>query len=177
MLKLRIAVLATALVSTGSMGTAPGMAAVLGPEAQACSAEARRPAMLVKLTGLKARTGTIRVQSYGGDPASFFDKGSYLKRIEVRPPASGTIEVCVPVAREGTYAVSVRHDLNGSGKSDMKDGGGMSGNPELSMWDVVFKRKPDPAQVSVRVTNGVAVVPITLRYLQGGSFKPVNREG
>ncbi|WCT72841.1 DUF2141 domain-containing protein [Sphingomonas naphthae] len=176
MLKLRIAALAAALVSTGSIGAGSSKAAVLGPEAQVCN-EAHRPAMLVKVTGLKARTGVIRVQSYGGDPANFFDKGSYLKRIEVRAPASGTIEVCVPVEREGVYAVSVRHDVNGSGKSDMSDGGGMSGNPDLSMWDVMFKRKPDPARVSVRVRDGIAVVPVTLRYLQGGSFKPVKREG
>jgi uncharacterized protein (DUF2141 family) len=150
---------------------AAGHASVIGPFASACAAG--NAAMLVHVTGFKARTGVLRVQSYGGDPGHYFDKGTYLKRIEVQVPANGAADVCVPVPGPGRYAISVRHDVNGSGKTDRSDGGGMSGNPHLSLIDLMFKRKPSPDQVAVEVARGVRVVPVVLNYLQGGSFAPV----
>ena len=145
-------------------------AAVLGPHASACAGGG--PAMLVHIDGLKARTGTLRIQSYGGDPARFFEKGTYLERVEVRPTASGPVDVCMPVPRPGTYAVSVRHDVTGDRKAGLSDGGGMSGNPEVSLMDVVFKRRPSPQQVEVAV-RGVKRVPITLNYVRGTSVGPI----
>lgn len=151
---------------------AEAQAAPAGPYASACSNG--DPAMLVRVTGFKARTGLVRVQSYGGDPDAYFEKGTYLKRIEVHVPPAGPLDVCVPVPAPGQYAVSVRHDVNGSGKTDKTDGGGMSGNPHLSLFDLIFKRKPSPDQVAVPVGHGVRVVPIRLNYLSGGSFQPVS---
>lgn len=153
------------------MGTAT--AAPAGPFAARCAGNVAEPAMLVHIVGFKARTGTIRVQSYGGDPDHFFDKGTYLKRVDLRVPAAGPLDVCMPVPAPGTYAISVRHDLDGSGKRDRGDGGGLSGNPHLSLFDLLFKRKPDPASVSVPVAHGVRTVPIVLNYLSGTSFRPV----
>jgi len=146
------------------------LAAVLGPEPSACQGDG--PAMLVHVEGLKQRTGTLRVQSYGGNPNRYFDKGSYLRRIEIAVPASGPVDICVPVAAAGTYAVSVRHDVDSSGKAGMSDGGGMSGNPRLSLFDVMFKRKPKPQEVQVTV-RGVTRVPVVMNYVNGGSFGPI----
>ena len=145
-------------------------AAVLGPDASAC--QGNNPSMLVRIEGLKQRTGIIRVQSYGGDPSRYFDKGTYLRRIQFPVPASGPVEVCVPVPANGTYAISVRHDVDSSGKTGMSDGGGMSGNPRMSLLDVIFKRKPDPGKVQVTV-RGVTPVPVTMNYVQGGAFRPI----
>lgn len=149
---------------------APAYAAILGPHAADCAGG--RPAMLVKVSGLKTRTGMIRVQSYGGDPQHFFDKGTYLERVDVRTPVAGPVEVCMPVPRAGSYAVSVRHDVDGDGKSGTSDGGGMSGNPNMSLMDVLFKRRPDPDQVAVAV-RGVTAVPVVLNYVRGASVGPV----
>jgi uncharacterized protein (DUF2141 family) len=150
---------------------APAGAVVLGPHAQECSAG--KPAMLVRVQGLKTRTGIIRVQSYGGDPASYFEKHAYLERVEVRTPRAGPVDVCMPVPRPGTYAISVRHDANGNGDTDIRqDGGGFSGNPSISLFDAMFKRKPSPVQVQVRV-NGLTNVPVTLNYVRGTSVGPV----
>jgi len=122
---------------------------------------------------LKSRTGTLRVQSYGGDPARYFDKGAYLERVEVRTPPAGAVEVCLPVPRPGVYAVSVRHDANGNGSVDVgSDGGGFSGNPSYSLFDAMFKRKPSPVQVQVRVA-GLARVPVILNYVHGTSLGPI----
>jgi uncharacterized protein (DUF2141 family) len=158
--------------ATAALSCASGHAAILGPHAAACSAEAK-PAMLVRVEGLKSRTGVVRVQSYGGDPARFFDKGTYIERVQVAVPRSGPLEVCMPVPRPGVYAVSVRHDANGNGKTDMNaDGGGFSGNPNLSLLDAVFKRKPSPSQVQVRV-SGVTPVSVRLNYVNGTSVGPI----
>jgi uncharacterized protein (DUF2141 family) len=128
--------------------------------------------MLVHVDGFKKRAGMLRVQAYGGNPTRYFEKGAWLKRVDIPVPASGSVDVCVPVAANGLYAVSVRHDLDNSGKTGMSDGGGMSGNPRLSLFDVMFKRKPDPRKVQVSV-HGVTRVPVTLNYVQGGSFGPI----
>ena len=146
-------------------------AAVLGPHADAC--DGSKPAMLVRVQGLKSRTGILRVQSYGGDPARYFDKGTFLERVELRTPPTGPVEVCMPVPHPGLYAISVRHDANGNGSVDIgNDGGGFSGNPSYSLFDAMFKRKPSPVQVQVRVTS-LTPVPVVLNYVHGGSLGPI----
>ncbi|WP_420137559.1 DUF2141 domain-containing protein [Sphingomonas sp.] len=168
MLKL-IPLVASLIVAAAPM--APATAAALGPHPEDCSGG--KPAMLVRVQGLKTRTGTIRVQTYGGDPAKYFDKGSYLERVEVRTPKAGPVEVCMPVAKAGLYAVSVRHNADGTGSTDIgSDGGGFSGNPSVSLFDAMFKRKPSPAQVQVRV-NGVTTVPVILNYVRGTRVGPI----
>jgi uncharacterized protein (DUF2141 family) len=147
-------------------------AAVLGPHAEDC--DGNKPAMLVRIEGLKSRTGTLRVQSYGGNPSRYFDKGSYLERVQVRVPSSGPIEVCMPVAKPGLYAISVKHDANGNGSTDLRnDGGGFSGNPDVSLFDAIFKRKPSPAEVQIHVT-GLTPVPVILNYVHGTSVGPIS---
>ena len=150
---------------------APAGAVVLGPHADECTEG--KPAMLVRIEGLKSRTGLIRVQSYGGDPARYFDKGTYLERVQVHVPPIGPVEVCMPVPKAGNYAVSVKHDANGNGSTDIgSDGGGFSGNPNLSLLDIVFQRKPSPVQVEVHVA-GLTTVPVRLNYVHGTSVGPV----
>lgn len=151
--------------------SASAQAAILGPAAATCE-KADGPAVLVHVEGLKSRSGTIRVQSYGGAPSTYFDKGAYLRRIDVNIPAAGPVEVCVPVPAAGVYAISVRHDVDGSGKTGMSDGGGMSGNPRMSLMDVVAKRKPDPKTVQVTV-KGLTPIQVVMNYVQGFSFKPL----
>ena len=161
------------LLTAALLGPGAPTGAALGPYAAACAPGSDRPAMLVRIVGLKARSGAVRVQAYGGDPAHYFDKGTYLKRIDVAVPAAGPVEVCMPLARPGIYAISVRHDVDGSGNTGLADGGGMSGNPRLSLWSVLTRRKPDPVAVEVRVAGGVVPLSIVMNYVQGGSFRPV----
>lgn len=165
----RVALIAFAIAGAAQT---PVSAGILGPDAGQC-ASGDGPAMLVRVTGLKNRAGTIRVRSFGGSPATWFDKRHALKRTVVDTPVSGSIDICMPVSGPGTYAVDVRHDINGNGKTDKADGAGASGNPEVSLLDVVFKRKPSPSVVAVRVGAGVTAVPVLMKYVQGGSLKPV----
>lgn len=167
---LKFTLFIASLIAAATPLTAAG-AAVLGPHADAC--DGTHPAMLVRVQGLKSRTGILRVQSYGGDPSRYFDKGTYIERVELRTPPNGSVEVCMPVPRPGLYAISVRHDANGNGSVDIgNDGGGFSGNPSYSLFDAMFKRKPSPVQVQVHVT-GLTAVPVVLNYVHGASLGPI----
>ena len=138
----------------------------------ACAANAG-PAISVKVVGLKHRSGTVRIRLFGGNPSTYFDKRYALKRIVFAPPQNGNVEYCVPVPRAGTYVVDVRHDANGSGKSDRADGAGVSGNPEVSLLDVVLKKKPPPSKVQIEVGSATTVTTIVVKYLSGGKLRPV----
>lgn len=168
MLKLFGWTMMTAVAVGGTLSLA--RAEAMNAAAPVCKAGAS-PAILVQVIGVRSDAGTVRVQAYGGDPAHYFDKGSYIERIEM--PTAQAREICVPLPKPGTYAISVRHDTNGNGKADMKDGGGMSGNPQFSVWDLIVKNKPDPRQVQVHVGQGVTPVRVVMNYVQGGSFRPV----
>lgn len=161
-----------AMIAMGLLASAAAGAAPLRSHPGAC-ARGDGPALAVQVGGFKARHGTLRVQSYGGNPDSFFEKGRFLDRTDLPVPAAGTAMLCVPVERAGIYAVSVRHDMDGNRKTGRADGGGMSGNPQVSVMDLLFRRKPDPGVVSVRVGNGATPVPVTLNYIQGAVFRPI----
>ena len=62
--------------------------AVLGPDAAACRGNG--PALLVNVTGLKARTGNIRVNVYGGDANRFLERGQYIRQTTLTGPPSLT---------------------------------------------------------------------------------------
>ena len=68
-------------------------------------------ALLVGVSGLKSRTGTLRVQLYGANPADFLAKGKKLRRIDV-PVTATAMDVCIALPQPGRYAVAVRHDAD-----------------------------------------------------------------
>lgn len=153
---------------------APG--AILGPDAAKCVA-GNTPAILVTVVGLRNRAGSLRVRTFGGDTSTWFDKKKWQTRVEIPTPAAGPIRVCMPVAAPGTYAIDMRHDINGNGETDRADGGGASGDPRVTIWDFVFGRKPSPKVTAVRVGHGVTEITVTAMYLSGTALKPVSEIG
>lgn len=142
----------------------------VGPYASLCASG--KPAVLARVSGFKSARGTLAVKLYASNPKTFLEKGAYLRKVEVPVTRTGPMEICVPVPQSGNYALSVRHEI-GSKKS-RADGGGFSGNPDVSTLDLVLKRKPKMSEVSFAVNGSTRVVPVTLNYLQGGSFRPVS---
>jgi hypothetical protein len=114
--------------------------------------------------------GTVSVKLYPGNN-KFLEKGAYLRKVEVPVTRTGPIDICVPVPASGRYAISVRHEVRG--EKSRADGGGFSGNPKMSLMDVVLQRKPSLERVSFHVNGSTRVVPVVLHYLQGGSLRPV----
>jgi uncharacterized protein (DUF2141 family) len=148
------------------LATAPVSAAV-GPHAKIC--EAGQAAALVRVSGFKVPRGIVSVKLYPSN-SRFLEKRAYIRKVEVPVTGSSPMDVCVPVPSSGRYAVAVRHEV-GADKS-RSDGGGFSGNPKVSLFDVMLKRKPDLNAVSFNVNGSTRIVPITLLYLQGTTLRP-----
>ncbi len=140
---------------------------VLGPDASGCQAGASDPALLVNVSGFKSRSGRVRINVYGSNPAEFLAKGKVLRRIDLPVSAQG-MRVCVALPRAGRYAVAVRHDADGNGKSGWTDGGGFSRNPALSL----AKLKPSYNEVAIDARSGITNVSVILKYRQGISIGP-----
>ena len=121
---------------------------------------------LVRVIGFRQNSGRVRVQSYRGN--TWLERGEWLHRVEV--PVSGrNMTVCLPLPGPGVYGIGVRHDMNNNGETDRRDGGGYSGNPDLSLTNL----RPSFSQVSFRAGRGVTNVTIVLNYLQGLSVEPI----
>jgi hypothetical protein len=167
----RVSTLAAAAAATAAIFFASPAAAVpAGPYAGLCRED--KPAVLARVSGLKVAQGTVSVKLYASDRDSFLEKGAYLRKVKVAVHNRGPIDVCVPVPASGRYALSVRHEI-GEEKS-RSDGGGFSGNPSVSVLDLALQRKPAINKVSFTVDQSTRVVPVTLRYLQGGQFRTVS---
>lgn len=162
--------LAIAAIAVAALFAGPVVAAPLGPDAAACAAGAGQPAVLVRVEGFKTRTGALRVQVYGSNPQDFLAKGRKLRRIDLDVARAGPMEVCVALPAPGRYAVAVRHDIDGSGKSGWNDGGGFSRNPRLSLMSL----KPRYEDVVIPVGPGVKPVEVMLNYRNGLSIGPVS---
>lgn len=159
-------------VGLAIIAVAPGAAsAAIGPFAATCNSGAS--SVIARVSGLKTRSGTVRVQLYASNRETYLEKRQWLRRVDVRATAAGAMDICVPVPRQGNYIISVRHDLNGNGKSDRPDGAGFSGNPRLAITDLLFKRKPNLTRVSFAVNGTPRLVPVVLNYAQGLQFKPI----
>ena len=120
------------------------------------------PAVRVTVTGIKASTGGLRVQLYRGTKQDWLESGRWLKRIQTSARA-GTMSFCMPVPEPGTYAIAVRHDINGNNETDLtRDGGGMSNNPSINIFNL---GKPSYTKTAFRVGDEVVSITIRMRYL------------
>jgi uncharacterized protein (DUF2141 family) len=140
--------------------------AALGPDAAACRGSG--PALLVNVDGFKARTGRIRVNVYGGDPAKFLARGQYVRQVNVPVTRAGAMPICVSLPGAGRYAVAVRHDIDSDG-NDWGDGGGFSRNPRLSLTNL----RPNYNNVAINVGRTVQPVNVVLNYRFGLTVRPV----
>jgi len=120
------------------------------------------PAIRVTINGIKEASGMVRAQVYNGTRADWLERGRWLNRVEM-PARRGRMTVCLPVPASGSYAVAVRHDINGNGKTDIRtDGGAMSNNPSISIFNL---GKPSIDKTRFSVGKGVQSIAITMKYL------------
>jgi uncharacterized protein (DUF2141 family) len=162
------------VLAIGGLMVFPAKAGVVGPDAGVCTS-GTGSAILVRVEGLRDRVAPLRVRTFGGNPDNYFDKKKTLKRVELTPPAAGPVEVCMAVPGPGVYAVDIRHDANRNGDTDRADGAGASGNPKISLFAIIFGKRPSAEKVAVRVGNGVVPINIQVQYLQGRSPKAVTQ--
>ena len=158
-----ILALAAALLVPAGITASPAAAAVAGDKA--CSIG--KPSVRVRVSGFKQPTGTLKVVVYGDE--NFLKKGGTLRKVKVPVHSRGPLDVCLSVPGPGRYAVAVHHDLNGNRDKDRADGGGFSGNPQLSIVNL----RPRFNSASFEVGGTAKVVPVRLQYLQGLRIAPI----
>jgi uncharacterized protein (DUF2141 family) len=155
-----------AILSLAALALPASAQAALGPDAAKCRT-GDGPAVLVNINGFKARTGSVRVNVYA-DPATFLQRGRYIRQINLPVTRAGAMPICVSLPRSGRYAVAVRHDIDGDG-NDWGDGGGFSRNPRLSLTNL----RPRYDNVAVDVGQNVQPVGVVLNYRFGLTVRPV----
>lgn len=161
---LRSATLVAILGGLVSLGLAAPAQAQYGQKITNDAAKCRGdgPAVRITVNDIKSATGKIRVQLYRGTKADWLASGRWIYRIEV-PARAGTMNFCMPVPEPGTYAVAIRHDVNGNGETDLtRDGGGMSNNPSINLFNL---GKPSVTKTAFPVGQEVKAITIRMRYM------------
>ena len=156
------------LLLMASLLAVPATAAparIVGSDAEACLSG--KPSMLVRVSGFKRGTGTVKVAVYAA--TGYLARRGKLGRVEVPVSSTAPIDICIAVPKAGDYAIAVHHDLNGNGDKDGNDGGGYSGNPRLSITNL----KPPFGRTAVHVGTAPRQVTVLLQYRRGLSIAPV----
>lgn len=157
------------LAAPAAVAQAAPAQAVTGPHAASCAAGAQNPALLLTITGFKDHVGQVVVKSFRASEDEFLKSGKYLVKFNVAVPVKGDLTVCLPLPGDHeAYAVSVLHDRDLDGKTDLwSDGFGVSNNPKLKL------AKPSVGQVAFKAPPGVGTMKIVLNYVSGLSVKPI----
>jgi uncharacterized protein (DUF2141 family) len=154
------------ILALAGAGTTASQAAILGQDAPSC--RAGKPAVLVRVMGLKKATGRIKIGVY--DAGRYLKKKGTVSKDTVAVRSGGPIDVCLSVPGPGRYAIAIHHDLNGNGDKDANDGAGYSNNPRLSLTNL----KPSFQATAVQVGPAPRRVGVVLQYRKGLSVGPVN---
>ncbi len=160
-------------LAASALVLAPGLAALAMPapvhaqynqylrhDAAKCRGDG--PAVRITVNGVKSSRGTLRVQLYRATRADWLETGRWLNRIEL-PAQAGTMSVCMPAPGPGTYGIAIRHDVNNNDETDLtQDGGGMSNNPSINVFNL---GKPSYTKVAFALGREVKPMTIRMRYM------------
>jgi uncharacterized protein (DUF2141 family) len=157
------------------LAAGPAAAQGVGGDAEACAAG--EPAIRVDVTGLKDRTGRLKLELYPANATDFLrddrdliKEGKTFRRVWANVPASGAVAMCIRVPRPGAYALFFTHDRDGKNKFNFwSDGGGTPGNAKIG------RARPTLASATVNVGARPTTVTIRVQYLHGfpPSFSPL----
>jgi uncharacterized protein (DUF2141 family) len=158
MFKIMIPLAAAAMLAFAGSAHA---GSIVSNDMSKCAA-GKGPAIQVNVRGIKGTSGKIRVQNYPATSSAWLAKGKWLQRIEAKASAA-SLNFCVPVSASGKYAIAVRHDKNGNGKTDIStDGGGFSNNPSINVLNL---GKPSVTKVAFTAGAGVTTITVNLKYM------------
>ena len=155
------------LPSTPSLGQAEGR----------CRAGEPGPALLINVSGLKDRRGTLKAELYPANDTDFLaddniliNAGKTFRRVVMDVPASGNVQMCIRAPSSGAYGLSLLHDRDANRKFGLSiDGVGFGGNPKS-----LGPSKPKIAVGRVVAGNGPTPVTVRMLYRRGlFSFGPI----
>ena len=148
----------------------------LGKAEARCRANETGPALLVRIDGLKDRSGQLKLEVYPSNDDDFLaddniliSAGKTFRRVEQPVGGAGPVELCVRVPGPGAYSLSVLHDRDTNRKFGLSiDGIGFGGNPKLGL------SKPKAAATRVVAGGAVTRVAVVMNYRRGlMSFGPL----
>lgn len=160
---------ALALAATPAQATR-----VIGTDAAACNSN-DGPAIRVNVSGLKDRTGRLKLELWNATEEEFLKDdrdlkrdGQFFRRVWADMPASGAVTMCIRAPKPGRYALLFTHDRDGKNKFNFwQDGAGFPSNTRLG------RSRPKLAQAVINVPAGVTTTDIKVQYLRGlGGFSP-----
>ena len=148
----------------------------LGKAEGRCRPGESGPALLVEATGMKDRSGQMKLEVYPGNDEDFLADdnvlvaaGKTFRRVEVPTPQAGPVVLCVRLPGPGLYAVSLLHDRNSDRRFQWTvDGIGFSANPKLG-WS---KPKAGSSRVAVN-GGGVSKISVVMNYKNGLGVAPL----
>jgi uncharacterized protein (DUF2141 family) len=162
-----------ALAGLLALGAPAAGAQVLGSDAAACTGGQQGPAILATVTGLKDRTGTLKLELYPPNENDFLAgdddlarQGKFFRRVSIAPPASGDASICIRVPHPGRYALFLGHDRDGKRKFNFwSDGAGFPSNHKIG------RARPKLVDALIDVGPGITRTTIRAQYLRGlGGF-------
>ncbi|MFQ5784859.1 MAG: DUF2141 domain-containing protein [Alphaproteobacteria bacterium] len=120
-------------------------------------------AIIVHVNNVRSAAGLITATVYGNKAEKFLKKEGKLVRVRV-PARKGSVDICLPVAKPGVYAVTVYHDENGNRDFDKswfgipEEGYGISNNPKIVL------APPDFSDAEFKAMNGRTRIDINVHY-------------
>lgn len=135
------------------------------------------PPIYVSVTGLKDRTGRLKVEIYPDNEVDFLKDDTSLKqerkpfrRVWMNTPASGPVTVCIRAPGPGRWALLLTHDRDGKNKFNFwQDGAGFPSNQKLG------RSRPKVGQALLNVPVQGGGVTVRVQYLRGlGGFGPLD---
>jgi uncharacterized protein (DUF2141 family) len=154
----------------------PGMARAQDPLDGSC-AHGAGPKLYVNVTGLKDRSGRLKLELYPGNEADFLKddrtikaEGKQMRRVWAPTPASGPVTLCIRAPGAGQWALLFTHDRDGKNKFNFwQDGAGFPSNQRLG------RSRPKVRQALVNVPAAGGQITVHAQYLKGlGGFGPLD---
>ena len=150
----------------------------LGMAEGRCRSDEPGPALMITVTGLKDRGGTMKAELYPANDADFLaddnvliNAGKTFRRVVIDVPVSGPVRLCIRTPGAGSYGLSMLHDRDNNRKFGLSiDGVGFGSNPsELGPF------KPKIAVGRVTAGSRVTAVNVRMLYRKGlFSFGPIS---
>ena len=135
------------------------------------------PRVQVNVTGLKDRTGRLKLELYPANEADFLKddrtlvrEGKPFRRVWAAMPASGPVTLCIRAPSGGQWALLFTHDRDGKNKFNFwQDGAGFPSNQRLG------RSRPKLRQALVNVAANGGQITVRAQYLRGlGGFAPLD---
>ena len=131
------------------------------------------PSLLITVTGMRDRKGTMKAELYPANDHDFLaddnvliNEGKTFRRVVIDVPESGPVTLCLRAPAAGTYGLSLLHDRDRDrrfNKSYDGDGIGFGGNPtslgpfkpRIAIGRVIVGAGPTPVTVRMLYRNGL----------------------